>query len=134
MISLAPVQAAQAPAAFAEKIATFIAVAKDRAQNGLTLSEFGELTVALLQVVMTTIDVLPVTGAEKKVWAVDAAAALFDAFADSCVPTLAYPFWLLSRAAVRAIFLHVVSGAIESLLPLVRAKAAAAVSLPVENS
>lgn len=134
MISLAPVQAAQAPAAFAEKISTFIAAVTASAKSGLTMSEFGELTIALLQVVMTTIDSLPVTGEEKKVWAVDAAAALFDAIADGCVPTLAYPFWLLSRPAVRAIFLHVVSGAIESLLPLVRASAAAAVSLPVENS
>lgn len=120
MISTAPVQATQDLSVLGDKISAFIAIAQLKARNGLTLSEFGELVVALLRVVMSTVDSLPAEGAEKKQWALDAVAALFDSLADGCVPVLAWPIWILVKPAARSILLLVISGAIESLLPLVR--------------
>ena len=120
MISTAPVQATQDLSVLADKVSAFIAIAQLKARNGLTLSEFGELVVALLRVVMSTVDSLPAEGSEKKQWAIDAVAALFDSLADGCVPVLAWPIWILVKPAARSILLLVVSGAIESLLPLVR--------------
>jgi len=120
MISTAPVQATQDLSVLGDKISAFIAIAQLKARNGLTLSEFGELVVALLRVVMSTVDSLPAEGSEKKQWAIDAVAALFDSLADGCVPVLAWPIWILIKPAARSILLLVVSGAIESLLPLVR--------------
>ena len=120
MISTAPVQATQDLSVLGDKVSAFIAIAQLKARNGLTLSEFGELVVALLRVVMSTVDSLPAEGSEKKQWALDAVAALFDSLADGCVPVLAWPIWILVKPAARSILLLTVSGAIESLLPLVR--------------
>ena len=80
----------------------------------------GELTVALLKTLRAAIDSLPDDGAAKKAWCVDAVGLLFDAVADQAVPTLAYPVWLIVRPTVRQLVLLATSGAIESLLPLVR--------------
>lgn len=120
MISTAPVQATQDLSVLGDKVSAFIAIAQLKARNGLTLSEFGELVVALLRVVMSTVDSLPAEGSEKKQWALDAVAALFDSLADGCIPILAWPVWILVKPAARSILLLVISGAIESLLPLVR--------------
>ena len=120
MISTAPVQATQDLSVLGDKVSAFIAIAQLKARNGLTLSEFGELVVALLRVVMSTVDSLPAEGSEKKQWALDAVAGLFDALADGCIPILAWHVWILVKPAARSILLMVVSGAIESLLPLVR--------------
>jgi len=120
MISTAPVQATQDLSVLGDKISAFIAISQLKARNGLTLSEFGELVVALLRVVMSTVDSLPAEGSEKKQWALDAVAALFDSLADGCIPVLAWPIWILVKPAARSILLLVISGAIESLLPLVR--------------
>jgi len=120
MISTAPVQATQDLSVLGDKVSAFIAIAQLKARNGLTLSEFGELVVALLRVVMSTVDSLPAEGSEKKQWALDAVAALFDSLADGCIPVLAWPIWILVKPAARSILLLVISGAIESLLPLVR--------------
>ena len=120
MISTAPVQATQDLSVLGDKVSAFIAIAQLKARNGLTLSEFGELVVALLRVVMSTVDSLPAEGSEKKQWAINAVAALFDSLADGCVPVLAWPIWILIKPAARSILLLVISGAIESLLPLVR--------------
>ena len=120
MISTAPVQATQDLSVLGDKVSAFIAIAQLKARNGLTLSEFGELVVALLRVVMSTVDSLPAEGSEKKQWALDAVAALFDSLADGCIPILAWPVWILVKPSARSILLLVVSGAIESLLPLVR--------------
>ena len=120
MISTAPVQATQDLSVLGDKVSAFIAIAQLKARNGLTLSEFGELVVALLRVVMSTVDSLPAEGSEKKQWALDAVAALFDSLADGCIPILAWPIWILIKPAARSILLLVISGAIESLLPLVR--------------
>ena len=120
MITSAPVQATLDLVSVRDKISAFIAIARLKAQGGVTISEFAELAVALLRIVMQAIDAMPQSGVEKKALAVDAVAMLFDAVADKCVPTLAWPAWVLVRSAVRSLVLLAADGAIESLLPLVR--------------
>ena len=120
MISSAPVTATQDLPKVGDKIKAFIAKARERAADGLTVSEFAELTVALLRVVMAAVDSLPDDGEQKKKWVLDAVAMLFDALADKAVPAMAWPIWLVVRGSVRSLVLMAASGAIESLLPLIR--------------
>jgi hypothetical protein len=120
MISTAPVMAANDLVAVRDKVSAFIAIAKMKARDGITVSEFGELAVALLRIVIAAVDALPVEGHQRKQMAVEAAGMLFDAMADKCVPALVYPAWVILRPAARSLFLLFVDGAIESLLPLVR--------------
>jgi hypothetical protein len=120
MISSAPITVAGNLYTVADKIAAFIATARSAAADGITVAEFGELTVALLKTVMAALDSLPEGGAAKKQWTLYAVGLLFDAVTDKAVPTLAYPVWLIVRPTVRQLVLLATSGAIESLLPLVR--------------
>lgn len=120
MISSAPVAASQDLPSVADKIRAFIAKARERATDGLTVSEFSELTVALLRVVMAAVDSLPDDGEQKKRWVLEAVAMLFDALADKAVPTMAWPVWLVVRGSVRSLVLMAAAGAIESMLPLIR--------------
>jgi hypothetical protein len=104
-----------------DKITTYIASAKVAAADGLTWSEFGELLLALLRLVVSALDsVATLSGKEKKALALDAVARLFDAVADYAVPVALYPIWLVARPAVRSLVLALAGGAIEQLLPLVR--------------
>jgi hypothetical protein len=120
MISSAPVTATQDLPKVSDKIQAFVAKARERAADGLTVSEFAELTVALLRVVMAAVDSLPDDGEQKKKWVLDAVAMLFDALADKAVPTMAWPIWLVVRGSVRSLVLMAAAGAIESMLPLIR--------------
>ncbi len=104
-----------------DKITTFIASAKVAAADGLTWSEFGEMLLALLRLVVSALDsVATLSGKEKKALALDAVARLFDAVADYAVPVTLYPIWLVARPAVRSLVLALAGGVIEQLLPLVR--------------
>ena len=120
MISSAPVTATQDLPKVSDKIQAFVDKARERAADGLTVSEFAELTVALLRVVMAAVDSLPDDGEQKKKWVLDAVAMLFDALADKAVPTMAWPIWLVVRGSVRSLVLMAAAGAIESMLPLIR--------------
>lgn len=120
MISSAPAHAASNVAEVAEKISAFIAVARVKARDGLTVAEFGELAVALMRIVIAAVDVLAIDGSRRKEVVLEAVAALFDAVADRAVPTLAWPVWLIARPTVRQLVLLAAAGAVESLLPLVR--------------
>lgn len=122
MISDAPVAAASNMAGIYEKIGAFIATAKSVAADGLTWAEFGELLIALMRLAIATLDtVAGLSGAEKKAVVIDAVGLLFDAVADRAVPLAVYPLWLLVRSPVRSLLIAVASGAVERLLPLVRA-------------
>lgn len=106
------------------KVDAFVLSARAKAADGLTWAEFGELLVALLRLSVCTLDdVAAMSGEEKKALALAGAATLFDAVADFAVPLWAKPFWAIGRTAVRAIVLALASGAIEQLIPLVRALA-----------
>ena len=123
MISSAPLQAAYDLVSLAEKVRAFVSIAKIKAAGGITLAEFGELAVALMRVAIEAADSIPVDGAERKAFVLNSLALLFDTVADRCVPSLAWPAWIIVKPAVRQLLLLVASGAIESLLPLVRMSA-----------
>lgn len=119
-ITTGPVSAALDVPSLAEKVRAFVATARDVSADGLTLTEFGQLLVALLRIAVTAADSIPVDGSERKTYVLNAVGCLFDSVADRLVPTLAWPLWIVFRPSVRAALLLVVSGAIEQLLPLVR--------------
>ncbi len=115
--------AAAAPGGIVAKLQAYIEAARASAANGLTWGEFGELLVALLRLAISLYDdIAMLSGAEKKAAVMDAAGRLFDAVADRCVPLAFYPLWMLARPAVRSLLVALAGGAIEQLLPLVRAK------------
>jgi hypothetical protein len=124
MISSAPIAATTDLLSLADKVRAFVAAAKSAAADGVTVSEFAELTVSLLKIAMAAADAIPVDGADRKVFVLNAVGLLFDSVADKAIPPLAWPVWLIVRPAARQLLLLVASGAIESLLPLVRKAAA----------
>jgi hypothetical protein len=124
MISSAPIAATTDLLSLADKVRAFVATARSAAAGGVTVSEFAELTVSLLKIAMSAADAIPVDGADRKVFVLNAVGLLFDSVADKAIPPLAWPVWLIVRPAARQLLLLVASGAIESLLPLVRKAAA----------
>jgi len=124
MISSAPIAATTDLLSLADKVRAFVATARSAAAGGVTVSEFAELTVSLLKIGMAAADAIPVDGADRKVFVLNAVGLLFDNVADKCIPFAAWPVWLIVRPAARQLLLLVASGAIESLLPLVRKAAA----------
>ena len=120
-ITTVPITEAVDQPGLLDKITTYIAAAKVAAADGLTWSEFGELLLALLRLVVSALDsVATLSGKEKKAMTIDAVARLFDAVADYAVPVALYPIWLVARPAVRSLVLAIAGGVIEQLLPLVR--------------
>lgn len=122
MIAAAPLHAASPFEDLAAKVKAYIATAQVAAAGGITWAEFGELMTGLLRIAVAALDTLgTMTGAEKKAIALEAVAVLFDKLADRIrVPTLAAPFWLLARPAVKSLVLAIAAGALEQILPLVR--------------
>jgi hypothetical protein len=121
MIASQPMAAATSVQTLSEQVKAFVVAAQEAAADGLTVSEFAELVVALLRVTINTLDAIPADGAQKKAWAVEAVALLFDSLADKVVPAVAWPVWMIVRSPVRQLVLLAAGGAIEALLPLVRA-------------
>lgn len=105
----------------AGKVAAFLQAARVAAADGLTWAEFGTLLVSLLRISIQALDVMSnLTGAEKKEIALHAVASLFDLVADRCVPWAMLPVWMIARPAVRSLVLALASGAIETMLPMIR--------------
>ena len=122
MIAEAPVAAASSVAGMFDKVRAYIATAQSAAADGLTWAEFGELLVALVRLLVESLDAVSVlTGPQKKDMVLEAVGLLFDAVADQAVPTYLYPLWLLARPAVRQLVVALAAGAVEQILPLVRA-------------
>lgn len=104
------------------QVLRFIEGARRRAENGLTVAEFGALVADLLRLAVAGLDaVRALDGPAKKAWALSAVGTLFDAVADRCVPLAARPVWWLARPAVRAAVLAAAGGALEVILSLTRA-------------
>jgi hypothetical protein len=103
------------------EIAAFLERARYLAAGGLTVAEFGRLAVDLMRLVIGLVDKIAAPGADKKAVVLASVGDLFDAVADKAVPLAAYPLFVLLRPALRALCLAVAAGAVESLLPLVRA-------------
>jgi hypothetical protein len=104
------------------RAAAFISAAQTSAADGLTWQEFGELSLALVRLLVESYeDVKGMTGDAKKAAVLVAVADLFDAVADKAVPTVLWPVWMLARPAVRSLIVALAAGAVEQVLSLVRA-------------
>ena len=121
MIATAPLSAGSQFTDVLNAAKAYITTAKVVAADGLTWVEFGELLVGLLRLSVRLADLLNVPGDQKKAVVMEAAAALFDAVADKAVPTVLWPLWLVTRSSVRALVLALAAGAVEQILPMVRA-------------
>jgi len=105
-------------------VLALIAGARLKAAGGLTVSEFGSLTVEVIRLAVAGLDTInTLDGAAKKSWALSCVGTLFDAVADSCVPFAAKPVWWQTRPAVRTLVLLAAGGALEQILTLTRAAA-----------
>lgn len=120
MVSDAPVAAAEPFFSLEEQLRAFVATAKLKARDGLTVAELSELIVAAMRLAIATVDSIPVDGAQRKAFVINAVAFVFDALADKVVPLTAWPLWYVLRPSIRTIVLAAASGAVEVLLPLVR--------------
>ena len=99
----------------------FIAGARAKAAGGLTVSEFGSLTVEVIRLAVAGLDTInTLDGAAKKAWAIACVGNLFDAVADACIPFVALPVWWIVRPAVRTLVLSAAGGALEQILKLTR--------------
>lgn len=122
MISDRPLASAGPYDDIAGKVSAFLQSAKVAASEGLTWQEFGILMLALLKISVETLDTIAgLSGAEKKAIAMEAVASLFDQIADKAVPLAVWPLWALAKPAIRSLVLALAAGAIEQLLPLLRA-------------
>jgi hypothetical protein len=102
----------------------FIAGARAKAAGGLTVSEFGSLTVEVIRLAVAGLDTIStLDGPSKKAWAIACVGNLFDAVADACIPLPAKPIWWIVRPAVRTLVLSAAGGALEQILALTRAAA-----------
>lgn len=120
-ITQAATQAALTPEALADKVQAFVTTARILAADGLSFADAGELATQLLRLVMAAVDAFPTDGPTKKAFVLDSLGLLYDAVADRLIPLPLYPVWMLLRAPVRSLVLAVAAGAIETLLPMVRA-------------
>ena len=112
------------PEALQAAVLGLIAGAREKARGGLSVSEFGSLVVEVIRLAVAGLDTIStLDGAAKKAWALTCVGTLFDAVADSCVPTLAWPVWFILRPAVRTLVLSAAGGALEQILVLTRAAA-----------
>lgn len=121
MIYEAPLALASPQLSVAEKVRAYIAAAQSATADGLTWREFGGLSIALVRLLVESLDaVAAMTGEQKKAAVVDAVARLFDAVADKAVPLSAWPLWVIARPAVRSLVIALAAGAVEPILALVR--------------
>lgn len=102
-------------------VVAFIEAARRDAAGGLTFRELGQLAFRLVILAMSFADQYrSISGDERKRWVMGAAEMLFD----SLLPLLPLPARIPGVSSIlRSVFLAIVSGAIESLLPTVRAAA-----------
>jgi hypothetical protein len=122
MISDAPAIAASQFSNVIDATRAYVVTAKLIARDGLTWSEFGELLIGLLRIAVGAANTLSAPGADKKAAVLQSAAALFDGVAGLAMPFWQRPFWSIVRPAVRQLVLAIAAGAIEQLLPMVRAE------------
>ena len=118
ILPIAPIDPA---AKLQANVAAFLAAARAKATGGFTVAEFGSLVVEVIRLAVAGLDTIStLDGPAKKAWALACVGALFDAVADACVPTLAWPVWFIVRPAVRTLVLSAAGGALEQILALTR--------------
>ena len=114
------------PEQLAKGATDFVSAARIKAENGLTVAEFGSLVIDLLHLLVSGLDqISSLDGPAKKAWALSVVAVLFDSVAGYAVPVALLPFWVLSKPLIRALVLAAASGALERVLQLSRAANAA---------
>jgi hypothetical protein len=124
MIAEAPLMAAQWFDDIANQVKAFIQAAVRASAAGITWAEFGELFVALMRLSIRTLDAMDLlTGPEKKEIVLHAVGVLFDQVAHKAIPAVLWPVWVVSRSSIRSLILALAGGAVEILLPMVRALA-----------
>lgn len=107
-------------ALFLAKIEAYIATARLKARDGLTVAELAQLTINGMRLSVEAFELVDMPGADKKAEVLKIAMFFFDSFADACVPMYALPMWWMVKPAVRALVLSLASGAVESILQFVR--------------
>ena len=122
MIAAAPISAAMQFTDVISATRAYVVTAKIAARDGLTWAEFGELLIGILRITVAALDSLAMPGANKKLAAVDAAAALFDGVAGLAVPFWSRPFWAVTKPAIRQLVLAIAAGAVEQIIPMVRSE------------
>lgn len=120
MISEAPIAATKPLVTLGEKVKAYVAVARLKAADGLSIAELSELIVSAMRMAIAALDSIPVGGAERKAIVIAFVGDIFDEFADRVVPLPAWPAWIIAKPTVRIIALAIAAGATEALLPLVR--------------
>jgi hypothetical protein len=107
--------------AYLDQISKFINDVRTRASDGISISDLTQDVMGGMRLAIQLLDaVSAMTGEEKKNEVLKLVAYLFDTYSDACVPLLARPIWWITKPAVRALILSIASGAVESMLPLVR--------------
>ena len=110
------------PDQLSAEVTSFLADARQKAAGGITVAEFGTLTVSLLHLVASGLDsITTLDGPAKKAWSIACVGLLFDAVATSAVPFAMQPVWLICRPAIRSLVLAAAGGALEKILALSRA-------------
>jgi hypothetical protein len=107
-------------------VAAFLADARAKAKGGLTVAEFGSLTIELLRIAVSGLDAIPSDKAAKKAWALEMVAILFDSIAAAAVPMPLRLVWPIVGPIIRQLVLSAASGALEQVLQLSRAATPAA--------
>ena len=116
--------AEKTPDQLSAEVTSFLADARQKAVGGLTVAEFGSLTVEVIRLAVDGLDTIStLDGAAKKAWAIACVGSLFDAVSDACIPFAAKPIWWIVRPAVRTLVLSAAGGALEQILKLTRAAA-----------
>lgn len=103
------------------QIEEFLTVTRARVKDGITVADLSQITLGGMRLVIGLLDQVSMPGADKKAEVLKLVAYLFDNFADSCVPFLSQPVWWMVKPVVRSLVLSIASGAVEFLLPVVRA-------------
>ena len=105
---------------YLSQIGAYISQARDKARDGISIADLASLTLDGMRLAIGLLDRLEMPGADKKAEVLKLVSYFFDSFADACVPFAAKPIWWLAKPAVRALVLSLASGAVESMLPMVR--------------
>lgn len=112
--------AASGPKALSEKIMLYVQTAKSLAVDGLTLPEFWQLLFEAMKIAVEFLESVPADGPQKKQWAMEAAALVYDELIDKVIPVWVWPFWMMTKPVARPLAMAAASALVEFLLPLLR--------------
>jgi hypothetical protein len=103
------------------RVNAFLALAREKARDGLTVAELGSLVLEVLKIACGGLDaVRTLDGPAKRALALQAVGVLFDSVAGAAVPWAAWPLWIAARPVLRVTLLAFAGGLLESLLPTLR--------------